>query len=147
MPTKTTKNRTERLDRRTVNEIRRFLEQQRSNLMRSVRVMIGRRGTGQPERPAEEAAQATETMIDELDVAIADRQSRQVAEIEAALESLGRAEYGFCRECGDFIGVPRLKALPFALRCRPCQDQAERTERRSTEPSRTVTAVAQAELV
>jgi DnaK suppressor protein len=145
MRTKVTKDPAERLDRLTMNEIRRFLEEKRSALMRSVRGVIGRRGAGQPERSVEEAAQATETMIEELDVAIADRQSRQVAQIEAALESLGRQEYGLCRECGDFIGVARLKALPFALRCRPCQDRAERNERRYAAPGRGLAAAALAE--
>jgi DnaK suppressor protein len=149
MGAKVTRDPADRLDRRTVNEIRRFLEQRRSALMRSVRDVMGRRGAGQPERSVEEAAQATETMIEEVDVAIADRQSRQVAQIEAALESLGRRDYGVCRECNEFIGVARLKALPFAQRCRPCQDRAERAERRYAVPNRglAATALAEAEMV
>jgi len=115
------------LDRRTMNELRRFLEDKRLVLMESVRSMIGRRAGAEPE--AEQAAQATETLLEEMDVAIAARQSRQVAQIDEALDRLGREEYGLCRDCGEFIGLARLKALPFAQRCRPCQDRAERRER------------------
>ena len=43
---------------------------------------------------------------------------------------------------GDFIGLPRLRTLPFAQRCRPCQEGMERTQavesRRA--PAATVTA-------
>jgi DnaK suppressor protein len=137
-----------RLDRRTTNELRRFLEEKRVALMQSVRSIMGRRGDTEPE--AEQAAQATETLLEEMDVALAARQSRQIAQIEAALERLGRHQYGLCRDCDDFIGLARLKALPFAQRCRPCQDRAERAERLRPAPERppvAAEALAEAELV
>ena len=126
----------ERLDRRTIDAIRRFLEERRQALTRSVQAVIGRPGSIEGGLPTEEAAQATETLLNELDVALVDRQSRQVVQIEAALERLGRREYGLCRDCATFIGLARLKALPFAVRCRPCQDRAEQEERRASTAAR-----------
>jgi len=119
-----TKART-RLDRRTVGTLRGLLEARRATLVRSIRTTIERVPTGDPKRQSEEGAQAMETLLREMDIALVDRQSRQLEQIEAALERLGRQEYGFCRDCGAFIGMARLEALPFALRCRPCQDRAE----------------------
>jgi len=122
----------EKLDRRTVKEIERFLNDKRVELKRSVRSVISQRGASDAGRSADSAVLATETLQDEIQVALVDRHSRQVAQIEAALEQLGRREYGICRDCGDFIGVTRLRALPFAQRCRPCQSRAEREEQRES---------------
>jgi DnaK suppressor protein len=46
--------------------------------------------------------------------------------IEAALNRLDRGEYGVCQECDDEISLKRLFALPWALRCRACQEKYER---------------------
>ena len=121
---------TARLDGPTMEALRRLLEARRRTLSQSLHTVIGRPGSSEAGLPTEVAAQATETLLHELDVALADRQSRQVVQIEAALERLERGEYGLCRDCEALIALARLKALPFAQRCRPCQDLAERDERR-----------------
>ena len=46
--------------------------------------------------------------------------------IEAALNRLDRDEYGICQECDDEIALKRLFALPWALRCKGCQESYER---------------------
>ena len=46
-------------------------------------------------------------------------------------ERLARGEYGICRDCGLFMGLGRLKALPFAPRCTACQAEVEAGELRS----------------
>jgi DnaK suppressor protein len=79
-------------------------------------------------------ARATATLHDEIRAALLDRQSRQLTEINAALERLERGEYGFCRDCGANIGLARLKALPFAWRCSRCQRRAERRARQTRPP-------------
>src|SRR2546428_12445272 len=58
-----------------------------------------------------------------------DRESREAAQIDAALERLARDEYGICRSCGTVIGLGRLKALPFAQCCTACQAGVEARER------------------
>ncbi len=49
-------------------------------------------------------------------------------QVDEAMERLARGEYGLCTDCGKPISVARLQALPFALRCRWCQEclEAER---------------------
>jgi DnaK suppressor protein len=73
---------------------------------------------------------AAETLHTEIQVALMDRRTQQAMQIQDALARLADGRYGFCQECDDFIGVPRLRALPFAQRCRDCQGQAERRARR-----------------
>jgi RNA polymerase-binding transcription factor DksA len=44
----------------------------------------------------------------------------EVLEIRATLARLSAGTYGFCTECGQPIGEPRLKAMPTASRCLYC---------------------------
>jgi DnaK suppressor protein len=120
-----------KVDRRAAREIEQFLRSRHAQLSESVRAIMARRRTAETERTAEPGAFATQTLEDEIQVALADRQSRQVAQIEAALDRLARGEYGQCHDCDGFIGVPRLRALPFAQRCNSCQAGIERTTRRA----------------
>jgi DnaK suppressor protein len=43
-------------------------------------------------------------------------------QVEEALQRLERGEYGLCRDCAGEISAVRLIALPFAIRCNPCQE-------------------------
>jgi RNA polymerase-binding transcription factor DksA len=65
------------------------------------------------------------TLLEEIQAALAQRHTRKLAEIEAALARLGRGEYGLCGDCDEPIGLSRLRALPFAARCARCQSHAD----------------------
>lgn len=43
------------------------------------------------------------------------------ARIVAALHRMDSGDYGYCVECGSFIGLPRLDVDPTAARCRDCK--------------------------
>jgi len=47
-----------------------------------------------------------------------------------AVRRLGEGRYGTCASCGEPIPPARLSALPFALRCLPCQERFEAGTRR-----------------
>ena len=49
----------------------------------------------------------------------------KLRQVKAALELLGKDEYGFCRSCEEPIGYPRLKARPEAPYCLSCQGARE----------------------
>jgi DnaK suppressor protein len=69
-----------------------------------------------------------------LDIALLEMRSRQVQEIEAALQLLESGTYGLCVDCDERIVASRLLARPFAVRCRTCQEAVETDGR---EPSAT----------
>lgn len=50
--------------------------------------------------------------------------------IETALRRLDEATYGVCVECGVDIASARLRALPFAMRCKDCEDEREAVGRK-----------------
>jgi len=79
-----------------------------------------------PRRSAETDDDAVADLESSLDAAAADRESRELREIERALERLHSAEFGTCEDCSADIPVARLQASLAATRCIGCQTRYER---------------------
>ena len=130
------------LDRRTAQEIAGFLRARQVTLAGLIRRGLTER-EGQTGEDSDQVAQASRTLDHEVQATLVDRASRELVQVNAALDLLQERRYGLCRECGSFIGLPRLRSLPFALRCRPCQAQQEQMQ--SIEPRRSLAAVTAAD--
>jgi DnaK suppressor protein len=63
------------------------------------------------------------------DVAILQSFDQTVAQIDAALVRLRAGQYGLCAACGETIPLERLRAVPFATLCVPCQSEREVKDR------------------
>ena len=50
--------------------------------------------------------------------------------IDEALSRFEDGTYGHCVECGEDIARPRLRALPFAVRCKNCEQGREMAQQR-----------------
>lgn len=61
----------------------------------------------------------------ELEFAIGERETSELALIDAALARIVAGSYGECIDCAALIPAPRLEASPEASRCIPCQEKAE----------------------
>ena len=59
-----------------------------------------------------------EEVLEQLDEA----ETRELAEVRAALERIDAGSYGACGRCGQAIGERRLAALPFASSCIRCAE-------------------------
>lgn len=59
---------------------------------------------------------------------IRDRERKLIKKIRAALNRLDNGTYGACEECGEEIGVPRLKARPVTRLCINCKSKQEEDE-------------------
>jgi DnaK suppressor protein len=57
-----------------------------------------------------------------------DRAENRLRMIEEALARVDDGTYGICADCGDEIGLERLKVLPFAVRCVDCESRRARGE-------------------
>ena len=66
----------------------------------------------------------------ELDMALSDLETLELAAVNRALERLQDGRYGLCARCEAEIPFDRLKAEPWALRCVACEAQAEAAGRR-----------------
>jgi DnaK suppressor protein len=67
---------------------------------------------------------------DEIQFALIQMKAEMLEKIEAALRRLDQGVYGDCFECGNEIAEARLKALPFAVRCRECEEAREMADHR-----------------
>jgi DnaK suppressor protein len=69
---------------------------------------------------------ALDSAQDEINSQLAEVESRELAQIEVALERMRTGHYGLCDMCGGKISTARINALPYATMCIDCQREAER---------------------
>lgn len=69
--------------------------------------------------------QGVHEFVCELEFALMEMSSRTRGRIADALERLREGRYGVCSDCAGPIAGARLRALPFAERCRRCQEETE----------------------
>jgi DnaK suppressor protein len=62
---------------------------------------------------------------------IRDRERKLIFKIQEALQRLDAGEYGICEECGEEIGIERLKARPVTTLCIECKSSQELAERKA----------------
>ena len=86
--------------------------------------MIGRDGVaGQGVRDEAESSEAE--IQDDIEFALLQMKAETLSKIGEALSRLEESSYGYCYECGDEIAEQRLRALPFAVRCKSCEEARE----------------------
>ena len=78
-----------------------------------------------------DAVESAEADIQEdIEFALVQMKSETLTKINDALARLEQGDYGNCFECGAEIAEKRLRALPFAVRCKDCEEAREVAERR-----------------
>jgi DnaK suppressor protein len=70
---------------------------------------------------------ALDSAQDEISSQLAEVESRELANIENALEQMREGRYGVCESCESNIPLARLQALPYATTCIQCQREAEKS--------------------
>src|SRR6187401_1641170 len=114
------------------NELRKMLENRRRELVTEVQGRIRDvRAEGNKERDVLDQGESSEVDIQEdIEFALIQMKSETLTKVDAALRRLEEGSYGDCFECGDEIAEARLRALPFAVRCKDCEEARENNERR-----------------
>lgn len=78
-----------------------------------------------------DAVESAEADIQEdLEFALVQMKSETLNKINDALTRLEHGDYGYCFDCGEEIAEKRLRALPFAVRCKDCEEAREVAEQR-----------------
>jgi RNA polymerase-binding protein DksA len=85
--------------------------------------------------PADTGDESVADSLADLNLALIDRQIRDLRDIEAAKGRISSARFGLCIDCGAEIGFERLLAHPTAKRCLACQHQRERTHAHEGTPT------------
>ena len=78
-----------------------------------------------------DAVESAEADIqEELEFALVQMKSETLNKVNDALVRLEQGSYGNCFDCGEEIAEKRLRALPFAVRCKDCEESRETAEQR-----------------
>jgi DnaK suppressor protein len=67
---------------------------------------------------------------EDIELALIQMKAETLNKINEALARLETGRYGLCFECGDEIAEARLRALPFAVRCKDCEEARENAANR-----------------
>jgi DnaK suppressor protein len=116
-------------------ELKRMLEERRREIQAEVQgKMRGVREEGTWGGKLNEVLDAVESaeadIQEELEFSLVQMKSETLNKINDALVRLDQGSYGNCFECGDEIAEKRLRALPFAVRCKDCEEAREVAEQR-----------------
>jgi DnaK suppressor protein len=114
---------------RRQNELRQLLEDRRREILATLHDrMKGVRAEGSTLVSAgvldeEEASEAD--VQEDIELALIEMKAETLRRIDEALRRLDAGLYGRCDSCGEDIAHARLRALPFAVRCRDCEELHE----------------------
>jgi DnaK suppressor protein len=114
-------------------ELKRMLEERQRELTTEVQGRIrGVRADG-AEKPHDVMDQGETSEVDiqeDIELALIQMKAETLNKINEALARLETGRYGFCFECGEEISEARLRALPFAVRCKDCEEARENAANR-----------------
>lgn len=115
-------------------ELKRILEERRREILAQVqekmRDVRAEGGTADGKGVLDAAETSEADIQDDIEFALIQMKSETLHRIEEALARLESGQFGDCFECGEEISERRLRALPFAVRCKDCEEAREVAERR-----------------
>jgi len=121
------------------DELKRMLEDRRREILNEVQSKIKdvrTEGTGNLTGGVVDAEETSVMdMQEDIELALVQMKAETLARINEALERLDSGTYGRCNECGDEISPQRLRALPFAIRCKDCEEAREMAMQRERQLS------------
>ena len=124
----------ERMAQDRYSELKRILEERRREIMNEVQGKIRdvrSEGANNPTHGVLDAAETSESDIqDDIEFALIQMKAETLHKIEEALRRLDENTFGYCFECGEEISERRLRALPFAVRCKDCEEAREVAQQR-----------------
>ena len=110
-------------------DLKRMLEERRREILSEVQGRI------RDQREADawgkvhevlDAGESSEADIQEdIEFALIQMKAETLTKINDALGRLEEGTYGYCSDCGGEISEQRLRALPFAVRCKECEEARE----------------------
>ncbi len=83
---------------------------------------------GRERRTSEPGDKAEAGIQDDIIFALMVMKGETLEKIDDAIKRLNQGTYGDCFRCGDGISAARLSALPFAVRCKECEEARETAE-------------------
>jgi DnaK suppressor protein len=101
-----------------------LLDRQRE-LHSVLRLRVRRAPAGGPSGGVDDTEQAQADVQEDIEVALIQMRAETLLQVRDALVRLESGEYGDCADCGGEVAEPRLRAVPFAVRCTACEEARE----------------------
>ena len=125
----------QRMSQARYTELKQMLESRRREIQAEVQgKMRGVREEGTWGGRLTEVLDAVESaeadIQEDIEFALVQMKSETLNKINDALARLEQGDYGYCFDCGEEIAEKRLRALPFAVRCKDCEEAREAAEQR-----------------
>jgi DnaK suppressor protein len=112
-----------------LEEHRRRLQQSLNSRLNDIRAHSD--GDGKVVEALDAADASASDLAQDFDVALAEMAAQALRHVDQALGRLEAGVYGVCVDCRETISQARLTALPFAQRCRACEELREIREKPS----------------
>lgn len=115
--------------------LKRMLSERRREMQDDVH---GRIRDGRADRPNDvrDDLEVSDANIQgDIEFALVQMRAETIARIDDALVRIDAGQYGSCFECAREISDPRLRALPFAVRCQACEQRREEAQARVRRPA------------
>jgi len=124
-----------RMSRNRYSELKQMLDERRREIHAEVQgKMRGVREEGAWGGKLNEVLDAVESaeadIQEDIEFALVQMKSETLNKITDALARLEQGDYGNCYDCGEEIAEKRLRALPFAVRCKDCEEARENAQKR-----------------
>ncbi len=108
---------------------RKALMQQRASLLREADNTVANELDVKEEELADSIDRSSVEAERNFTLRLRDRERKLLKKIDDALDRLEKGELGSCVECGERIGINRLRARPVATLCIQCKEEEEKRER------------------
>lgn len=122
-------NEKKKIRKNRYQELKRLLEERRLEIIGEVQHKmrdVRNEGAAISRQGVRDEAESSESEIqDDIEFALLQMKAETLKKIGKALARLEEGSYGDCFECGDEITEQRLRALPFAVRCKSCEESRE----------------------
>ncbi len=117
------------LTKKHLEEIRTLLTEQRDKLLDNAKRTLKEEIELAPEDLPDEMDLASSVYEQNLSLRLRGRERGLLEKINAALRRMAEGEFGECEECGEEIGINRLRARPVTTYCIQCKEDQEKREK------------------
>jgi len=121
-------------DRARYEDLKRMLEGRKREIMTEVQEKIRdvriENHSGKLAHVLDSGESSEADIQEDIEFALIQMKAETLSKIDEALGRLEEGAYGNCFECGSQISEQRLRALPFAVRCKDCEEARETAARR-----------------
>ena len=125
----TTNPKKQTMERTRYEELKQMLEERKREILSEVQEKIRDVRTENSFSKMNEVLDSGESseadIQEDIEFALIQMKAETLSKINEALARLEEGAYGNCFECGEEIAERRLRALPFAVRCKDCEEARE----------------------